>query len=104
MKYRKLAVALALLALPGSAPGGTKPDRWLEVRSPHFVVISNAGEEQARDVSQEFERDRRTGALRPSGRSDEPGKDRSYLMPTDSPSRLPRLCKAAFGEKAVLCS
>jgi hypothetical protein len=50
MKYRKPAgesavvltlLALALLALPGSAPGAREPDRWLEALSPHVVVISN---------------------------------------------------------------
>ena len=49
-------VALALLALAWPAPGATEPDRWLEVRSPHFVVISNAGEKRARSVSRQFER------------------------------------------------
>lgn len=49
-------LALALLALPSPAQGATRPDRWLEVRSPHFVVISNGGEEQARRVSRQFER------------------------------------------------
>jgi tetratricopeptide (TPR) repeat protein len=59
MKYRILTgelLVLALLGLPRSAPAATEPDRWLEVRSPHFVVISNASEEQARGVSQQFER------------------------------------------------
>ena len=49
-------LALALLALPSPAQGATRPDRWLEVRSPHFVVIANGGEEQARRVSGQFER------------------------------------------------
>jgi tetratricopeptide (TPR) repeat protein len=60
MKKRKPAAAvftlLALLARPWPAPGATQRDRWFEVRSPHFVVISNAGEKQARSVAQEFER------------------------------------------------
>jgi 2-keto-4-pentenoate hydratase/2-oxohepta-3-ene-1,7-dioic acid hydratase in catechol pathway len=65
MKYRKLAresavvftlLACALLALPGAAPEAREPDRWLEARSPHVVVISNAGEEHARAVSEQFER------------------------------------------------
>ena len=49
-------IALALLALPGSVREARQPDRWLEARSRHFVVISNAGEKQARRVSLEFER------------------------------------------------
>ncbi len=62
MTYRKLAAAaftlvvLALFALPGPALAARQPNRWLEVRSPHFVVISNAGEEETRRVSLEFER------------------------------------------------
>lgn len=64
-------LTLALLALPGPAQGATRPDRWLEARSPHFVVISNGGEEQARRVSRQFERVRALlrGALA-SGRDD----------------------------------
>ncbi|MDO8794536.1 MAG: DUF1570 domain-containing protein, partial [Vicinamibacterales bacterium] len=50
-----MKTALALLALLGSTLQARQPDRWLEVRSPHFVVISNAGEEHARGVSQQFE-------------------------------------------------
>ena len=48
-------VGLALFALPGSALEARRRDGWLEARSRHFVVFSNAGEEQARRVSQEFE-------------------------------------------------
>jgi len=33
-----------------------KPDRWLEVRSPHFQVISNGNEKQARKAAAQFER------------------------------------------------
>jgi hypothetical protein len=29
---------------------------WLEVRSPHFVVSSNAGEKEARRVADQFEK------------------------------------------------
>ncbi len=30
-------------------------DRWIEVRSPHFVVVSNAGEKEARRIAEHFE-------------------------------------------------
>jgi tetratricopeptide (TPR) repeat protein len=62
MRYRKLAAVvftlLAVVALPGPAPGAEEPERWLEVRSSHFVVVSNADEERTRSVSRQFERAR----------------------------------------------
>jgi len=33
-----------------------KPDNWLEVRSTHFIVLSNASEKQARRITGQFER------------------------------------------------
>ena len=42
------AVALALAR--------DKPQNWIEVRSPHFVLVSNAGEKQVRHVAGQFER------------------------------------------------
>jgi Tfp pilus assembly protein PilF len=33
-----------------------KPENWLEVRSPHFIVLSDASEKQARHVAGQFER------------------------------------------------
>lgn len=43
-------LALALLALPARAQTG-----WVEVRSPHFSVITDAGEKRGREVAQRFE-------------------------------------------------
>lgn len=34
---------------------GQKAETWIEVRSPHFVVVSNAGERQARGTAGQFE-------------------------------------------------
>jgi tetratricopeptide (TPR) repeat protein len=45
-----MALALSVPAL--AAP---KADAWLEARSPHFVVVSSAGEEQTRRVALDFE-------------------------------------------------
>src|SRR5271168_3499344 len=39
-------------ALPGFARAA---DNWVEVRSPHFTVSSNAGEKQARRIANQFE-------------------------------------------------
>lgn len=51
---RVTLLTLGGLALAVSA-SGARPDVWLEVRSPNFVVIANAGEAQARRVSAQFE-------------------------------------------------
>jgi tetratricopeptide (TPR) repeat protein len=42
----------ACLALPAN---GAKHDNWVEVRSPNFVVVCNAGEKQARKTALQFE-------------------------------------------------
>src|SRR5579864_7623322 len=47
------ACALTLLCVPGHAD--TAPV-WLEVTTPHFTVITDAGEKQARHVAGQFER------------------------------------------------
>jgi tetratricopeptide (TPR) repeat protein len=54
MLVRRLAVVSLLLAAIASA--GDKPGSWLEVRSGHFVVVSDAGEKQARNVADQLER------------------------------------------------
>ncbi len=51
------ALILALLLAGGAeATAGDKPESWIEVRSPHFRVISNAGDKQARRTAGQFER------------------------------------------------
>jgi len=47
-----------LVPLLSSLLAGTrdKPENWVEVRSPHFAVISNSSEKQARRVADQFER------------------------------------------------
>ncbi len=47
--------ALAVFAFV-FAQAREKPEIWLEVRSPHFVVVSNSNEKQARRVADQFER------------------------------------------------
>lgn len=47
------ALALVTVISPGRAE---KPQKWLEVRSPHFIVVSNGNEKQARRVADQFER------------------------------------------------
>jgi tetratricopeptide (TPR) repeat protein len=58
-RSRRAAVVLtllALVALVAPASEAREQEPWLEVRSSHFVVISDAGEEHARLVSLQFER------------------------------------------------
>jgi Tfp pilus assembly protein PilF len=48
---------LALLLLPAAiAPARDKPDNWVEIRSPHFVVATNASEKNGRRIADQFER------------------------------------------------
>jgi tetratricopeptide (TPR) repeat protein len=46
----------AVLFLVTSVFASDKPEPWVEVRSPHFVVVTNANEKQARSVADQFER------------------------------------------------
>jgi len=52
----KCLFPLLILFLSLLAPARDKPESWIEVRSPHFVVISNSNEKQARRVADQFER------------------------------------------------
>lgn len=52
---RGIALSLLLqVILVSFAPAQT--DTWLEIRTPHFVVISNSNEKRARHVTRQFER------------------------------------------------
>src|SRR5579863_2224863 len=58
MKAARLLLLLLLGFVPGAcgiALAAEKPDVWLEVRSPRFIVVSNAGEKQAERVGEHFE-------------------------------------------------
>ena len=50
---RFLTYALTILLLSHSAVAA---DNWIEVRSPHFTVQTNAGEKEARRVADQFEK------------------------------------------------
>jgi hypothetical protein len=54
MKSRVAAFVAFCAVLSGSAIAA--PPQWVEVRSPHFTVISDAGEKQARHVLDQLER------------------------------------------------
>jgi hypothetical protein len=48
----RLCLLLSLLAIPAKL---VSADRWVEVRSPHFTVSSNAGEADARRIANQIE-------------------------------------------------
>jgi tetratricopeptide (TPR) repeat protein len=48
-------IACAFVLLCSNALLGAKHDSWVEVRSPNFIVVSNAGEKQARNTAVHFE-------------------------------------------------
>lgn len=50
---RVAIVAAVMAGVAGPAVAAERP--WVEVRSPHFVVVSNAGEGEARDTAFQFE-------------------------------------------------
>ena len=52
----KRILLLATLCAPVLAPARDKPETWVQVRSPHFLVVSNSNEKQARHVVDQFER------------------------------------------------
>ncbi len=54
MKSRVVAFVAFFAVLSGSAVAA--PPQWVEVRSPHFTVVSDAGEKQARHVLDQLER------------------------------------------------
>ena len=52
----KRFLLLAILLSPALAVPRDKPENWVQVRSPHFVIVSNSSEKQARHVADQFER------------------------------------------------
>lgn len=52
--YLQRLVLCAPLTFAALIPAAEAP-RWLEVRSPHFSLITDAGEKQGREVALRFE-------------------------------------------------
>src|SRR5271154_1527182 len=52
----KHIVLVLLLLAAASAPARDKAETWTEVRSPHFVVVTNSNDKQGRRVADQFER------------------------------------------------
>jgi hypothetical protein len=53
---RRTFVFLCLFAIALSASARDSTDHWFEVRTPHFVVLTDTNEKQARRVADQFER------------------------------------------------
>ena len=49
------AIVLGVFILFAIPVSGANRDKWVEVRSPNFIVVSNAGEKQARKTAIRFE-------------------------------------------------
>jgi tetratricopeptide (TPR) repeat protein len=85
---RRAAAVLTVLGLlylrPRPAAGAERP--WIETRSPHFVVVSNSGEKEARRIAWQFEQVRSVfRTLWPWGRTD-PGRRFVVLAVRDAAS------------------
>ncbi len=50
------AFVLLLLVATCTGLAAARPDNWLEVRTPHFVVLTNSSEKQGRRIADQFER------------------------------------------------
>src|SRR5712664_1994950 len=61
LKSRLLSLSCILFAFVLFLPlfSAVAADNWIELRSPHFIVNSNAGEKEARKVADQFEQIRR---------------------------------------------
>lgn len=55
MWKQRLAFILLCFGVATTVEPAEKPELWVEVRSPHFVVYSNGGEKQAQRVAEQFE-------------------------------------------------
>jgi Tfp pilus assembly protein PilF len=55
-RLRAVILWLVAVLMPGAlAPAARSKDTWIEVRSPNFTVISNAGEKEGRKIADQFE-------------------------------------------------
>ena len=50
-----LLAVLAVFAFTASTGWGATSESWLELRSPHFTVVTDTGEKQARHIADQFE-------------------------------------------------
>ncbi len=102
MQLKKLLLCGGYLRLMVSLAGaGDKPQTWTEVRSPHFVVVTNASAKQGRRVADQFEQERAVfQMLVPHARLD-PGVLFLILAVKDEKS-LPDLLPAYWEKKGLM--
>ena len=48
-------ICATLWTLPSAPMRAARHEAWVEVRSPNFIIVSNAGEKQARRTAVQFE-------------------------------------------------
>ena len=53
--FRLAGISLLLLLPACRARADQKPEAWIEVRTPHFIVASNGNEKDARRIAEQFE-------------------------------------------------
>jgi len=53
--WQRIGLLVSLLAA-APVPARAKPENWLEVRTPHFTVVTNANEKTGRRIADHFER------------------------------------------------
>jgi uncharacterized protein DUF4236 len=54
--WKRISLLLLLFLLTALASARDKPENWLEVRSQHFIVVTNANEKAALGIADQFER------------------------------------------------
>lgn len=54
LRLLRFACAALLLAAVSTAQAGSR-ESWVEVKSPHFLAVTDAGEKQAREILTQFE-------------------------------------------------
>jgi Tfp pilus assembly protein PilF len=55
LRFQKSVAAVFLCALFTAGSWGARHEAWVEVHSPNFIIVSNAGEKQARKTAIQFE-------------------------------------------------
>jgi len=100
MKLRMSAVVIILFSLVLIAPAAAADETWVEVKSPNFVVISNAPVRQAQKVARSFEQFRLLIKKSIPGLSADPGSPLMIFAAKDERSFLALLGieKLARGE------
>jgi TPR repeat protein len=92
------AAAAAGLLLAAAAPAGAAERPWVEVRSPHFQVVTDAGEKSGREAAERFEQIRAAFGLLGSKLRLDPAQPLTILLARDERS-LQQLLPQYFEQK-----